>query len=111
MEGVSLVPALQGTETRADKPIYWEFSGNHAVRAGDWKLVAERSKDWELYHIASDRTETNNLIDEKPEVADRLAKLYDAWATHADAKTHAKCVKMKPSTQPQLFDLEEILSK
>ena len=53
MEGVSLLPAFQGKERRvADKPIFWEYVGNHAVRAGDWKLVAERSKGWELYNLA-----------------------------------------------------------
>lgn len=110
MEGVSLVKALRGETERPDKPLFWEFSGNHAIRDGSWKLVAERGKDWELYNIAADRCETENLISKQPERATRLAQEYDGWAKRTGAKTHAKCAKMKPSSQSQLFDLQKILA-
>jgi arylsulfatase len=104
MEGVSLTPAFAGQETRP-KPLFWEFSGNHAVRDGDWKLVAERSKDWELYNLAKDRSETTNLVDDHPDRVARLAAAYDRWADRTGAKTHAKAKASKPSSQSQLFDL------
>ncbi|MCR9291596.1 MAG: arylsulfatase [bacterium] len=109
MEGQSLVPALQGSASARSKPIFWEFSGNHAIRDADWKLVAERSKDWELYDLAADRAETHDLASQYPERVQELAKRYDEWASRAGAKTHAKCLKAKPSTQSQLFDLDAIL--
>ncbi len=105
MEGVSLLPALAAEKKRRDKPMFWEFSGNHAVRDGKWKLVAQRSKDWELYDLSTDRCETKNLIEQYPRQAKRLAKAYDAWAERTGAKTHAKSQSTKPSTQSQLFDL------
>ena len=106
MEGVSLMPAFSGVEQRsADRPIFWEFSGNHAIRDEDWKLVAERSKGWELYNLATDRSETIDLAAKHPLVVKRLAAKYDAWADRVGAKTHAKCKKTAPSTQSQLFDL------
>jgi arylsulfatase len=108
MEGVSLVPALSGKQTRDSHPLFWEFSGNHAIRDGDWKLVAERAKEWELYHITKDRSETIDLAAQRPDLVTQLAKKYDEWAARTGAKSHAKCRKSKPSTQSQLFDLEAI---
>ncbi|MEM8732886.1 MAG: sulfatase-like hydrolase/transferase, partial [Planctomycetota bacterium] len=111
MEGTSLIPAFEGRESRGEKPIYWEFSGNHAVRDGRWKLVAERSKDWELYDLSEDRSETDNLVAEYPQKVAQLAKQYNAWAKRTGAKDHAKCVANKPSKQSQLFDLPKILGE
>ncbi len=106
MEGESLLPAFRGEDRERTKPIFWEYAANHAVRAGDWKLVAERSKDWELYDLAVDRSETTDLVKLKPEKVIELAAKYDAWANRAAAKSHRQCVKAKPSTQSQLFDLK-----
>ncbi len=101
MEGISLVPAFTGGSSRTNEPLYWEFSGNHAIRIGKWKLVAERAKDWELYDIVADRTELNDLIDAHPERVAKMAKLYDEWATRTGAVNHAKARAMEPSTQPR----------
>lgn len=109
MEGTSLLPAFEGAESRGDKPIYWEFSGNHAIRDGHWKLVAERSKEWELYDLSKDRSETVDLVGEFPEKVAELAGKYDQWAKRTGAKNHAKCVASKPSKQSQLFNLPKIL--
>ncbi len=109
MEGVSLVPALEGQSDRRDRPIFWEFSGNHAIRDGDWKLVAERSKDWELYDLSRDRSETENLLGKHPEKAKALAEAYNKWARRTGGKTHEKCRAAQPSNQSQLFDLQTLV--
>jgi len=112
MEGISLVSALKGSGVgQREKPIFWEFSGNHAVRSGDWKLVAERGKPWELYHLAKDRSETMDMASQSPERVAQLAKTYDQWAQRVGAKSHQQSMKMKPSSQSQLFDLEKILTE
>jgi arylsulfatase A-like enzyme len=111
MEGVSLVSAFGGEQDRGDHPLYWDYNGNHAVRAGDWKLVAERGKDWELYNLAADRSETRDLSKEDPGRLKKLAAMYDAWAKRTGARSHATAKALKPSTQSQLFDLDAILAK
>ena len=108
MEGESLIPALTGAKVKRAKPIYWEFAANHAIRDGDWKLVAERGKDWELYNLASDRSETKNLAEENPGRVKKLAAKYDRWAKRTDAKSHEKSLKTKPSNQSQMFDLSNL---
>ena len=67
MEGVSLVPLLKGQKIERDG-IYWEHEGNRAIRVGDYKLVAKGARGkWELYNIARDRSEQNDLSNSDPE--------------------------------------------
>ncbi|MFK7846173.1 MAG: arylsulfatase [Rhodothermales bacterium] len=99
LEGISLMPVLRGEALQNRPPIYWEFQGNRAVREGPWKLVAERSKGWELYNVELDRTELNNLMDIEAERASRMAAKYDAWAARTTAKSNAEGQAMEPSTQ------------
>ena len=35
---------------------------------------------WELYHIPNDRTEQQNLIDKKPDLARLLTRQWNDWA-------------------------------
>ncbi|MDF1659038.1 MAG: arylsulfatase [Verrucomicrobiales bacterium] len=87
LEGTSLVAALKGQAIdRGGSPIFFEHEGNRAVRDGPWKLVAKGSKSpWELYDMENDRTEMNNLIESKPEIAGRMIAQYEAWANHVGA--------------------------
>jgi arylsulfatase len=81
-EGRSLAPVF------ADKPLdrealYWEHEGNRAVRMGDWKLVAKgRKGTWELYDVARDRSELNDLAAAHPELVQKLAGM---WLRKAEA--------------------------
>lgn len=79
LEGKSLVPAFAGKPL--DRDLFWEHEGNRAVRRGDWKLVAKGpAAKWELYNIASDRIEANDLAKQYPERARELAKAWEAYA-------------------------------
>ncbi|MDK1374083.1 MULTISPECIES: arylsulfatase [unclassified Sinorhizobium] len=80
LEGRSLLPALKG-ETLPENPLYWEHTGNAAIRIGRWKLVREEPNDWELYDLAVDRTELNDLAASNPEIVADLAAKWQAWAT------------------------------
>ena len=83
LEGKSLRPAFDGQTIERDA-LYWEHEGNRAVRQGDWKLVAKGADGpWELYNIASDRSELQNLAAEMPYQVDRLSAMWQAWAERA----------------------------
>ncbi|NMG43018.1 sulfatase-like hydrolase/transferase [Aromatoleum toluvorans] len=64
----------------ADEAIGWELGGRKALRKGDWKIVYANkpwgSGEWELYNIAKDRTESENLAARHPE---KLKELLAAW--------------------------------
>jgi arylsulfatase len=89
MEGRSLAPLFTGGQIQREA-IYWEHEGNRAVRMGDWKLVAEHAKPWELYNIAQDRSEQHDLSQQEPERVKQMTAMYDAYAKRANVEPWEK---------------------
>ena len=81
VEGKSLVPILRGQKRDPHETLCWALYGNRAVRQGDWKLVWGASdRRWELYDMAADRTETNDLAAEHPQRVEAMAAEWERWA-------------------------------
>ncbi|MBD0825181.1 arylsulfatase [Aestuariibaculum marinum] len=83
--GKSLMPLIEGKNKPIHtEPIFWEHEGNKAVRLGNYKLVmdwgAKQQKEWELYDMQQDRSETNNIADQYPEKVKELSGLWERWA-------------------------------
>jgi arylsulfatase len=79
--GISLRPAFEGRKLTREDPLYWEHVGNRGVRIGDWKLVAKKPDlEWELYNMADDRAELNDLSDKHPDKKRKLIQTYETWA-------------------------------
>jgi arylsulfatase A-like enzyme len=86
MEGRSLLPALEDKPVERDA-LFWEHEGNAAVRVGDWKLVRfGRKGTWELYNLATDRTELHDLSSKEPDRATDLLTRWDQWAKRANVE-------------------------
>jgi arylsulfatase len=84
-EGRSLRPAFTGGAIQRDG-LFWEHEGNRAARVGDWKLVAKGPRGpWELYNLAADRTELNDLAAQHPERVMDLAAQWNTWARRVGA--------------------------
>jgi arylsulfatase len=81
MEGTSLSAAWSAPEDGRKSPLFWEHEANRAVRLGDWKLVAKENRPWELYDLARDRSELNDLADANPS---RVTELSDLWERYAE---------------------------
>ena len=80
--GKSLLPVFAQDNSVAHDYLWWYHEGNRAIRVGPWKLVAAGAEGpWELYNLATDRTETNNLAEREP---DRVRQLQRAWTEHLD---------------------------
>lgn len=79
-DGTTFLPLLRG-ETMQRQPMFWHYPhyGNQggspcgAVRSGDWKLI-EWYEDGhlELFNLAEDKSETTNMVEQKPELARSL---------------------------------------
>nr|WP_246120059.1 sulfatase [Blastopirellula retiformator] len=92
-DGVSIVPALVGKPLDRG-PIFWHYPhyGNQggqptaAVREGDWKLI-EWYEDGklELFNLAEDIGEKQNLADAKPEKRKQLHQKLRQWRKEVGA--------------------------
>ncbi len=74
-----MLPALRGASV-LERTLYWEHTGNSAIRLGRWKLVRDYPKAWELYDIEQDRTELHDLSAQNADVVAALSQEWDAWA-------------------------------
>jgi arylsulfatase len=86
MEGVSLAPAFSDNWIERTNPIFWEHEGNKAIRIGDWKLVSKHNGKPELYDLANDRTELNDLSQKMPDKVSEMAGKWMRWAARAGVK-------------------------
>ena len=75
LPGKSLLKTFEKEQTLS-RTLWFAHEGHHAIRRGDWKLVAVNKGPWELYNLAEDRTESNNLANDKPEKVKFLKKLW-----------------------------------
>lgn len=80
-DGVNLLPYLQNKVTAPPhETLYWRFGPQMAIRHGNYKLVkATGNEKPELYDLAADIGEKNDLSTAKAEVFKDLTARYDAW--------------------------------
>ncbi|MDZ7722261.1 MAG: arylsulfatase [candidate division KSB1 bacterium] len=78
MQGSSLKPAFQNCPLDREKPLYWKWKQGGGMREGDTKAVFY-NKEWELYHIESDRNETIDLAQMRPDELKEMKKRWRRW--------------------------------
>lgn len=91
-DGHNILPLLMGKKQPklSKRTLYWEFhedGGKQAVRLGDWKLIrtkiATGAPKLELFNIAKDIREEQNLIDRYPKVAKSLEEIMERERTES----------------------------
>ena len=101
VSGVSLRPVFEGKKLNRTEPIHLQFSSDYGLRDGDWKVVSFKGQEWELYNVANDRTETNNLAASEPE---RLTAMVVKWKNMSRDVLHSSALanpKMLPAQVPK----------
>ncbi|MCM2374748.1 sulfatase-like hydrolase/transferase [Rhodopirellula sp. ICT_H3.1] len=84
LDGVNLIPFLSGRKEGAPHEfLAWRWVAQSAIREGDWKLLRGGEREY-LYNLKSDLEEQNNLLDQHPEIADRLRERLSRWASQLD---------------------------
>jgi arylsulfatase A-like enzyme len=79
--GRSLAPVLQGGTLAQPEWMFWEHYNDRAARKGDWKIIGRiGSGKWELYDLATDRTEQRDLAAQKTELVAEMASAWQRWA-------------------------------
>jgi arylsulfatase A-like enzyme len=82
LDGVDLLPYFTGKKNgEPHEMLFWRMSERNiwAVRDGDHKLVRQFGK-LGFYDLASDVSESKDLLDTLPEVRNRLQTAYDDWS-------------------------------
>jgi arylsulfatase A-like enzyme len=98
IDGVSLLPVLKNPKAPLQRDaLYWHYPlakphflggrSSGAVRKGDWKLIEyfDTSRK-ELFNLADDISEKNNLANKNPEKLAELQGLLKAWRKDIGAK-------------------------
>ena len=80
-DSVNLLPFLRGEQAGPPHDrLFWRTStGQWAARAGTSKLVRKSGSSDELYDLASDLVEANDLAAAKPDITKQLGAAVDAW--------------------------------
>ncbi len=88
IDGLSFLPSLIGDTVHQKKHdyLYWEFNERRGpiqmIRQGNWKLLRLVSKKHiELYNVATDVSESNNVAVQYPEKCEYLVTLLDKART------------------------------
>ncbi len=105
LDGVNLLPFLSGGNSERPHPtLYWRIDDMWAIRHGDLKLVsAEPGLTPELFDLAADVGEKNNLASTQPDKAAELKRLWDDWnksLTPPAVPKKAKARKMEAAKAP-----------
>jgi arylsulfatase len=86
LKGKSWLPVLNGqaASPRTDQHyIAWEVFGNRALRQGEWKIRWEikpiGKSDWELFNLAQDPSERNDLAAQNPGKLKEMLNLWDKY--------------------------------
>ena len=95
MEGRSVVPVLTGARASIREPgdfMGWELFGKQALRQDDWKILyvpSIPSRDvrlpvlkpgqWQLYNLADDPAEMNDLAHTNPEKLQEMLALWEQY--------------------------------
>lgn len=85
LDGVNLIPYITGQQNgRPHDVLYWRRGDDYGIRKGDWKLAwndgrPTGTRKVELFNLAEDPEERNNLAVQQPERSQVLQDLFDAW--------------------------------
>lgn len=80
LDGVDMLPYLRGeNRARPHETLHWKMETRGAIREGDWKLLRYPDRPAELFNIALDPAEQNDLAAVHPELVKELFRKQFAW--------------------------------
>jgi len=109
LDGVSLLPLLQGTGPIPPRDLFWHYphyanQGGHpggVVRSGDWKLIEfYEDNHLELYNVKDDIGEMTNRAAAKPDLANELRQKLHAWRESVGAQMTTPNPNYDPNWKP-----------
>tara|TARA_R110002049_G_scaffold72490_7_gene187513 strand:- start:74073 stop:75503 length:1431 start_codon:yes stop_codon:yes gene_type:complete len=108
-EGINLLPYLTAGEAPADRELFWRRksgpkrsvkNASRTVRSGDWKLLEFVDGPAHLFDVRKDPSEQNDVIDDHPDIAKRLAASLDRWEESIEASLQSHSRESSTSQEP-----------
>jgi arylsulfatase A-like enzyme len=91
LDGISMVDALQGSNTSRSEPIGFIYRSKVSWVTDRFKLIGDTSLEhMELYDLINDRAEEENLIEEMPKLAEQLKSELRDWLLSVDRSAEGK---------------------
>ncbi|MQY79584.1 MAG: sulfatase-like hydrolase/transferase, partial [Bacteroidetes bacterium] len=76
IDGISILPVLLGKgEQKKHEYLYWEFKQDQAVRYNKWFGHSANGEPVELYDLASDPQQVNDLSTMFPDIVEKIAEI------------------------------------
>lgn len=88
LDGVNLLPILEGRAPEMERTVFWRVTGarqQQAVRSGRWKLVVDQARPL-LFDLSTDIGERTDVIRQHMDVATRLQAALTAWQVDVDGE-------------------------
>ncbi len=80
MDGVSLLPLIEGKMDKRPQPLGFQSSKQIALSDHRYKIYsADKGRTYELYDLLKDPSETTDLAKQKPGVVEEMARQLQAW--------------------------------
>ncbi|MCM8527349.1 MAG: arylsulfatase [Lentisphaeraceae bacterium] len=95
IDGKSILPALKGEKQKWEDRIFILQSHrgtrpnkleNSAIISQNWKIETDRKGKMALFDMKNDPFATKNLLDQKPEIKNKLLLFYDEWFKSLDSE-------------------------
>lgn len=87
LDGIDLSDTLSGRAKLPERSLFWRMGSSKAVRNGSWKLCLQGTRPPELYDLAADISERNNLASARPEVLHQLKTALAEWEVDVERST------------------------
>lgn len=86
LDGISLMPVIDGTLRERDQPIGFQSGKQQSLVTQQFKLYTPNAgKTWELYNLLADPAETTDLSTRAPETRARLQQRLADWLASCKA--------------------------
>ena len=79
--GEDVLDIWMGSDRSRNGPQFWKNSLKYLNDNGEWRCYFQNNSQTpiELYNLSIDIAETNNLLDEEPELVEQLIEIWEAW--------------------------------
>jgi arylsulfatase A-like enzyme len=107
LDGISLVPLLEGKMKERPKPIGFWHHGNDSLDAGPaawndnrYKLHKRPKNQYGLYDLSVDPSEKNDIAAQHPEIVARMKAELETWQESVRRSNRGEDYPGKPALQP-----------